>query len=70
MLMQGVLGLSELDFKFALEVVICHQERNYATYCPHRNPPVPFTLKHRFMVDAFKERLDRFERKWRKNPIN
>jgi len=26
-----------------------------------------FTLKHRFMEDAFKERLDRFEHIWRKN---
>jgi hypothetical protein len=36
MLMQSVLGLPELDFKFALEVVIYHQERNYAAYCSHR----------------------------------
>jgi hypothetical protein len=26
-----------------------------------------FTLKHRFIVDTFKERLDRSEHKWRKN---
>jgi len=36
MLMQSVLGLPELDFKFALEVVIYHQERNYAAYSSHR----------------------------------
>jgi hypothetical protein len=35
-LMQSVLGLPELDFKFALEVMIYHQERNYAAYCSHR----------------------------------
>jgi hypothetical protein len=34
--MQSVLGLPELDFKFALEVVIYQQERNYAAYCSHR----------------------------------
>ena len=32
MLMKSVLGLPDLDFKFALEVVIYHQERNYAAY--------------------------------------
>jgi len=36
MLMQSVLGLPELDFKFALEVMIYHRERNYAAYCSHR----------------------------------
>jgi len=36
MLMQSVLGLPELDFKFALEVVKYHQERNYAAYRSHR----------------------------------
>jgi hypothetical protein len=36
MLMQRVLGRPDLDFKFALEVVIYHQERNYAAYCSHR----------------------------------
>jgi len=36
MLMQSVLGLPELDFKFALEVVMYHQERNYEAYCSHR----------------------------------
>jgi len=36
MLMKSVLGLPDLDFKFALEVVIYHQERNYAAYCSHR----------------------------------
>jgi hypothetical protein len=36
MLMQSALGLPELDFKFALEVVLYHQERNYAAYCSHR----------------------------------
>jgi hypothetical protein len=35
-LMQSVLGLPELDFKLALEIVIYHQERNYAAYCSHR----------------------------------
>jgi hypothetical protein len=35
-LMQSVLGLPELDFKFALEIVSYHQERNYAAYCSHR----------------------------------
>lgn len=34
--MQRVLGLPELDFKRALEIVIYHQERNYAAYCSHR----------------------------------
>jgi len=34
--MQSVLGLPELDFKLALEIVIYHQERNYAAYCSHR----------------------------------
>jgi hypothetical protein len=36
MLMQSVLGLPALDFKFALEIVRYHQERNYAAYCSHR----------------------------------
>jgi hypothetical protein len=36
MLMQSVLGLPELDFKSALEIVVYHQERNYAAYCSHR----------------------------------
>jgi hypothetical protein len=35
-LMQSVLGLRELDFKLALEIVAYHQERNYAAYCSHR----------------------------------
>ena len=34
--MRSVLGLPELNFKFALEIVIYHQERNYAAYCSHR----------------------------------
>jgi len=35
-LMQSVLGLPELDFKLALEIVVYNQERNYAAYCSHR----------------------------------
>jgi len=35
-LMRSVLGLPELDFKLALEIVIYHQERNFAAYCSHR----------------------------------
>lgn len=35
-LMQSVLGLPELDFKRALELVIYYQKRNYAVYCSHR----------------------------------
>jgi len=34
--MQSVLGLPELDFKLALEIVVYNQERNYAAYCSHR----------------------------------
>ena len=35
-LMQGVLGLPEVDFKLALEIVLYYQQRNYAAYCSHR----------------------------------
>jgi hypothetical protein len=35
-LMQSVLGLPELDFKLALEIVNYHQKRNYAAYSSHR----------------------------------
>jgi hypothetical protein len=34
--MQSVLGLPELDFKLALEIVNYHQKRNYAAYSSHR----------------------------------
>ena len=35
-LIQSALGLPELDLKHALEVVIYHQQRNFAAYCSHR----------------------------------
>ncbi|HWQ34976.1 MAG TPA: hypothetical protein VNQ79_19180 [Blastocatellia bacterium] len=35
-LMWSVLGLPELDFKLALEIVIYHQKRNFAAYCSDR----------------------------------
>jgi hypothetical protein len=45
-LMRSVLGLPELDFKRALEIVLYHQERNYAAYCSHRKRP-PKLLKRK-----------------------
>jgi hypothetical protein len=35
-LIQSVLGLPELNPQLALEIVIYHQQRNFAAYCAHR----------------------------------
>ena len=41
-----VLGLPELDFQLALEIVTYHQQRNFVAYCSHRKRTLK-TLKQK-----------------------